>query len=738
MIEYKKSTDNTHPIDLQSAINSVYWRADVICAEEEAFFDVVTELVADNSDIEIEIKDADGAVIHALKEKIKENFLKSSFKIPADATGKLTINAKLPAHSLEKESAPVEILAQPEITDAKWAKTEAEAAECIDFSATTKNINEYSDVTIEVYKQESGKEELLESFAIQAGQDKLEGTWQEEGECELVETQEEADKLVPAEYFYKAKYKNVEAKSDTLKINNYIIQEPPPEAIVFEMMFTNDFSNVECANHCSVKFFKIGCGHTTGEKPSRNFKLDLETGKPTRDGQHVYQMISGSTGFIGDTEDSIDSVDFEYQVHDCINFLDDKCVKIKVDGQALESTEAGKASKKLPSVEGHTPKKIMDFLKIATPSRIKPIAHKIQVNNCEGQYKTATIEVYPSVGWKGDISFGYTQNAKIEYDKASGYNKTNRENPFAIKGEISGHYNDLEWKVGGGNKQESVFPALEKFFNHVMPFFEQIGEAAEHKTSTKAVEVDIKWPHYTMGGKVENAENPDGYDVYTKGEFHVGFQPFLGAKVEVNILPILLKAAKGAGPLGYGLAEFLETAMKKCAEGIGNEDSNLYAKAELALTLTIDTNINGDLKWDFSPGKVEESGGLDGKMEITFEGKAQIETKVFIAHISAGVLAGIKSAVGAELNAKTSEGKPQFGGKIYFEGITVYYSYFYEVKKDELAKKKRPKGIMAPKKSSLKTNIDIKDKYEKSFKWIEPIEKEFPSQEKVADQPLAG
>lgn len=730
MIEYKKSTDNTHPIDLQSAINSVYCRADVICAEEEAFFDVVTELVADNSDIEIEIKDADGAVIHALKEKIKENFLKSSFKIPADATGKLTINAKLPAHSLEKESAPVEILAQPEITDAKWAKTEAEAAECIDFSATTKNINEYSDVTIEVYKQESGKEELLESFAIQAGQDKLEGTWQEEGECELVETQEEADKLVPAEYFYKAKYKNVEAKSDALKINNYIIQEPPPEAIVFEMMFTNDFSNVECANHCSVKFFKIGCGHTTGEKPSRNFKLDLETGKPTRDGQHVYQMISGSTGLMGDKENSIDSIDFEYKVHDCINFLGDECAKIKVDGQTLETSEPGKASKKLPSVEGLTPKNILEFLKIATPSRIKPAAHEIQVSTCEGEDKTATVEVYPSVGWKGDISFGYTQSAKIEYDKDSGYNKTNRESPFAITGEIAGHYNNLEWKVGGSHSKESVFPTLDKFFNHVMPFFEQLGEAAEHDTSTKAVTVDIKWPHYTMGGKIDNAENPDGYDVYTKGEFNVGFNPFIGAEVKVNILPILLKAAKGAGPIGIALVEFLELAMKKCAKGVGGDSVNL--KAELALTLTIKAGIKGDLKWEFTPGKVSESGKVNGELGITFEGKANIETKVFIANISAGVLAGIKSAVGADLSAKTSEGKPQFGGKLYFKGITVYYSYYYEVKK---AKLEQMDNNAMP---TVKPKAEIKDEYDHEFVWIEPIEKEFPEKEKVADQSLAG
>ena len=256
MTEYKKSTDSTHPIDLQSAINSVYWRADVICTEEEAFFDVVTELVADNSEIEIEIKSADGNVIHKLKEKIKENFFKSSFKVPADAAGTLAISAKLPAHNLDKESAPLKILAQPEITEAKWAKSEAEAAECIDFSATTKNINEHSQVNIEVYKSEKGKEELLQSFPIQAGQEKLEGTWQEEGECQLVETQEEADKLEPAEYFYKAKYKNAEAKSDTLKVKNFIIQPPPPPPITFQ-----EFTSAVAQTNCTIDYLWVTCGH---------------------------------------------------------------------------------------------------------------------------------------------------------------------------------------------------------------------------------------------------------------------------------------------------------------------------------------------------------------------------------------------------------------------------------------------------------------------------------------------
>lgn len=256
MTEYKKATDSAHPIDLQSAINSVYWRADVICAEEDAFFDVVTELVADNSDIEIDIKDADGNIIHALKDKIKDNFFKSSFKIPEDATGKLTINAKLPAHSLEKKSLPVEILAQPEITNAKWEKTEAESTECIDFDAETKNINEYSQITIEVYKQDSDKEELLDSFPIQAGQDKLEGTWQDESECHLVETQEEADKLEPAEYFYKAKYKNVEAKSDILKIKNFIIQPPPPPPVTFQ-----EFTSAVAQSNCTIDYLWVTCGH---------------------------------------------------------------------------------------------------------------------------------------------------------------------------------------------------------------------------------------------------------------------------------------------------------------------------------------------------------------------------------------------------------------------------------------------------------------------------------------------
>lgn len=263
MIEYKKATDNTHPIDLQSAINSVYWRADVICTEEEAFFDVVTELVSDNSQIEIDIKDADGNTIHSLKEKIQENFFKSSFKIPADASGELTINAKLPAHSLEKESAPVEILAQPEITNAKWAKTEAESAECIDFNAETKNLNEYSQVNIEVYKQENGKEELIDSFPVQVGQDKLEGTWQEEGECQLVETQEEADKLEPAEYFYKAKYKTIEAKSDALKVKNWIIQTPPPP-ITF-----HEFTNVIEHSQCTIDYLWVTCGHDKKEVNKR-------------------------------------------------------------------------------------------------------------------------------------------------------------------------------------------------------------------------------------------------------------------------------------------------------------------------------------------------------------------------------------------------------------------------------------------------------------------------------------
>ena len=743
MTEYKKSTDSTHPIDLQSSINSVYWRADVICIEEEAFFDVVTELVADDSDIEIEIKDTDGKVIHKLKEKIKNNFFKSSFKVPADTTGSLAISAKLPAHSLNMDSAPLKILAQPEITDAKWAKTEAEAAECIDFSATTANINEYSQISIEVYKNEKGKEELLESFLIQAGQNKLEGTWQEQVECILIETQEEADKLTPTEYFYKAKYKNAEAKSDILRIENYTIQEPPPEPFYFEIVDDNAFSMISDASKCTLEKITIKCSHY------KDRKYELSITKDTPYEKRLLQVLSGSKTnsadeldiTVGGTCDNFQpSTSDEALKSDLLKRPNKNgcCPAFKITGNNTLIEQPGPAKVKLLSKsKSKVDTSFVGFFKeIVIPSDIPSEIYEISGTTCNGEQPIkATIEAFPNVGWEGSVSLGfaYETHKDSNFNQNQGYKKLKVNGAWNISGSINAFYDSHKWDLGakhsGQQHKDSnfatkgLFDGAQKVLNEICPLFSEI--------KSKYATVTINWPNITLSGGIKLIEKTNSNKVLPEGNVKISFAPLFGANLTVDVLNILITAASTmvGGP---ALANFLMEVREKAKEGT-DPDRALGASAEIGIDFIIGAKIDGFIEWKTEDAeKWDTAGQVSPSIPIELKGYIKVEVKVFIVKIGAGAYVGATTSIELALTAKHENNKPSIEGKLAFTGITVYYAYFYEVK----VRATKPKNYGPPPEHKKGDGAGPKKEKMEKFQWIKPAEVKWPN-DSNKDQPLS-
>lgn len=485
---------------------------------------------------------------------------------------------------------------------------------------------------------------------------------------------------------------------------------------------------------CTMSQLVIGCAHE-----ERSFKLDLLNGQPTRNGQYVFQMISKATGLIGDEADGIDKLKIEY-AGSCANGNDDKCPKVELSNNDSYFSYASPIEEGLPSLRGHNPERFREFFKIIDARDLKTAVYQVRTTNCKGRpAPDAIIEVFPDVGWNIDVAFGYSRKHEISYSGADRKYYSKQETKFGLTGELSGHYNQLEWKIGG---EQPLFPKLEKFLNDTLPFFEALGEAKESDKSVSDIAtVDIRWPSLKLSGGLNNKESSDDYYVYPEGNFKIAFAPLIGADVEINILPILLKAAKtSGGPAGYALAKFIEKCLDYLDEGAGGDDINI--KAQLEIKCVIKAAIEGFLewKWEKPKGDVNPGGEVGGRLEIGIEGKAQAETKVFFVQMAAGVMAGIKSAVGAKLTgAKGDNGEAQFGGELYFEGITAYYSYFYEVKRaEDNPDKKRPKsgppGVPA---DSGAVTFELKDQYDEHFVWLEPAKATFPGDDSK-NQAMAG
>ncbi len=110
MTEYKRKTDRTHQVDLPSKINFCHWRKHSALIGTEVFFDVVTEFIADGTEITIWAKDANNKVRDTISDVITDNKLKGKYTIPEKAEDNITLTARINDYSLSAKSSPLLVL----------------------------------------------------------------------------------------------------------------------------------------------------------------------------------------------------------------------------------------------------------------------------------------------------------------------------------------------------------------------------------------------------------------------------------------------------------------------------------------------------------------------------------------------------------------------------------------------------------------------------------------------------
>ncbi len=113
--EYKRTTEQTHNIDLTSSILLFHWKKKEAPVGHEVKFELETDKVTDNSVVTFIITDASGKVNETKTEKIRKNKYEGRFKIPEEAEDKLTITAKIEEYGLEAKTKDLLVLRSIEI-----------------------------------------------------------------------------------------------------------------------------------------------------------------------------------------------------------------------------------------------------------------------------------------------------------------------------------------------------------------------------------------------------------------------------------------------------------------------------------------------------------------------------------------------------------------------------------------------------------------------------------------------
>ena len=224
------------------------------------------------------------------------------------------------------------------------------------------------------------------------------------------------------------------------------------------------------------------------------------------------------------------------------------------------------------------------------------------------------------------------------------------------------------------------------------------------------MDLEIKWPRLTIGGKGKVVECKETYNVDLAGEIKLELNPLIEANFTLDILNILLRVGgDAAGGYGHLLVKIKEAA----AQGVNNE--SFGGKAVVGIDFTVGGDIKGDLVWTKVVGQDwDNQGSISAAIGFKAEGKVYVEGRIFLVTVSAGISISAKGSEGGENKSEIRgvwipiQGKngPGVQGQLKFSGLSVFYTRFAKIGIDTIDDEKkttttkqptqRSAGAMAP------------------------------------------
>lgn len=199
-----------------------------------------------------------------------------------------------------------------------------------------------------------------------------------------------------------------------------------------------------------------------------------------------------------------------------------------------------------------------------------------------------------------------------------------------MAGKIAVTYGEESWELGakagmerhkpGSNAIKGLFDGAQNFLDFLGPKIQDMCNSQEKKST--AATVNITWPKLTLGGEIKTIEKPTTSDVGISGKISLGFQPFIGANVKVELLTWLLERLQNSpAPQAIIIAVILQKAKKAMEDGI--VVGGVRTEVDLGITLTLEGTANGSIDINYN-----DLGDLD-KVKATVENKLVLKLKAF-------------------------------------------------------------------------------------------------------------
>lgn len=401
----------------------------------------------------------------------------------------------------------------------------------------------------------------------------------------------------------------------------------------------------------------------------------------------------------------------------------DSCPGLRVRGNGMtqEGTKSIKASVTLPRTDSFESYAYF-FEHIFVPNA-RPTSYDVLAIRCDGvEKRVATIEAFPKVEWKGEISvvFSHEPHKDSNFNQQRGYSKLRVNGRWKVEANVKVSCDDRTWTLGlptvkttAGHYRENkldsaIFRGIQGFLDKVTPIFTSLIDTVG--TSSAFGQIVIEWPNLKLSGNLRNEETNAAATVKCVGAMALALDPLLELGVKIDILNWIIVW------FSAGIGKFLVDVKQRVADGLGGDLAEV--KAEIAILLEVVGKIKGTLGWQSDGVQWETSGEVSMELPISIEGKASAEVRVFVFKAGAGAKAGARTSIGAKLKGEPSERGPAFGGQLYFGGITVYYSYYYEIGGATIkGSKPKPK----PSKKLDPSDASFKDEYEHEEVLVESV-----------------
>ncbi|UCD17302.1 MAG: carboxypeptidase regulatory-like domain-containing protein [Candidatus Zixiibacteriota bacterium] len=217
-LEFNKSTDTEHEIQLESELVAATWRARSAIAGQEAMFEVRTAFVGSGAQIKIKGKSEGGKSLGRVKGEMLNNVFIGALSSPSDIEPDdlVYFEVELSGNGISGESNRIPVWLV-EVTNMRWSAGEARRGDTLTLSADISGVPNETEVTVTIYEYDGdGIHDKISELPTMVKDEKIELLWEYEyhEDTDELPTEEELQKYGksynPPEYFFTIKVADME------------------------------------------------------------------------------------------------------------------------------------------------------------------------------------------------------------------------------------------------------------------------------------------------------------------------------------------------------------------------------------------------------------------------------------------------------------------------------------------------------------------------------------------------